>query len=348
MKNFPRLDNPVTPVFVVLSLAALALSGMRPVFICNEVITRFIRDGVMVLALIIPITAGMGLNFAIVVGAICAQVGLILAIDYQLGGLESLVLIIVVGVSLSILLGYLIGLCLNRARGREMITTILIGFLATGMYQLIFMVGYGTIITPHNREIMLSRGIGIRNMVDLDLFRNLLDSIWVFRLGEIEVPLFMLLIVCLMAMVVKYILHTRLGRHFAAVGFSGDRVEAIGLDPRLIRIKAIILSTVIACLGHIIFIQNIGMLNVYTAHLNTDIFSCAALLAGGATVSRAKVRHALIGIVLFHTLFVVSPQAGQNLFGNPALGEYFRSFVAYGTIAVALILNTREKASACD
>jgi simple sugar transport system permease protein len=342
MQGLLRHYNPVTAIFVVLSLTALAVSGMRPVFVCNEVITRFIRDGVMVLALIIPITAGMGLNFAIVVGAICAQVGLILAVDYQLGGLESLALIMIVGVALSILLGYMIGLCLNRARGREMITTILIGFLATSMYQLIFMVGYGTIITPRNPEMMLSRGVGIRNMVDLDRFRNLLDSIWVLRFGEIEVPLFMLLVVCFMALVVNYTLHTRLGRHFSAVGFSGDRVEALGLDPRLIRIKAIILSTVIACLGHIIFIQNIGMLNVYTAHLNTDIFSCAALLAGGATVTRAKVRHALIGIVLFHTLFVVSPQAGQNLFGNPALGEYFRSFVAYGTIAVALILNAKN------
>jgi hypothetical protein len=28
--------------------------------------------------------------------------------------------------------------------------------------------------------------------------------------------------------------------------------------------------------------QNIGMLNAYAAHLNTDIFACAALLAGGA------------------------------------------------------------------
>lgn len=343
-----RCSNPVTPIFLVLSLVALALSGMRPVFVCNEVITRFIRDGVMVLALIIPITAGMGLNFAIVVGAICAQVGLILAVDYQLSGATGLMLIAVVGVSLSVLFGYLIGLCLNRARGREMITTILIGFLATGIYQLIFMVGYGTIITPHNQAMMLSRGIGIRNMVDLDLFRNLLDSIWVFRVGEIEVPLFMLLLVIAMALIVQYLIHTRLGVHFSAVGYHGDKVEQLGLDARRIRIKAIIISTVIACLGHIIFIQNIGMLNVYTAHLNTDIFSCAALLAGGATVARARVHHALIGIVLFHTLFVVSPQAGQNLFGNPALGEYFRSFVAYGTIAVALVLNTRRKDSTYD
>lgn len=343
MGSLARRCNPVTLLFVILSLAALTVSGMRPVFVCNEVITRFIRDGVMVLALIIPITAGMGLNFAIVVGAICAQVGLVLAVDYRLPGTESLLLIVTVGVSLSIVFGYLIGLCLNRARGREMITTILIGFLATGIYQLIFMVGYGTIITPHNTDMMLSRGIGIRNMIDLEHFRNLLDSIWVIHLGEIEIPLFMFLVVCGMAATVKYILHTRLGKHFAAVGFRGDRVEQLGLDCNRIRIMAIILSTVIACLGHIIFIQNIGMLNVYTAHLNTDIFSCAALLAGGATVSEARVRHALIGIVLFHTLFVVSPQAGQNLFGNPALGEYFRSFVAYGTIAVALVFNLQRR-----
>lgn len=343
VESLARRCNPVTLLFAVLSLAALSVSGMRPAFVCNEIITRFIRDGVMVLALIIPVTAGMGLNFAIVVGAICAQVGLVLAVDYQLAGSESLLLIAAVGVTLSVILGYLIGLCLNRARGREMITTILIGFLATSIYQLVFMVGYGTIITPHNTEMMLSRGIGIRNMVDLQHFRNLLDSIWLVHLGEIELPLFMFLVVCGMAATVKYILHTRLGRHFAAVGFRGDKVELLGLDSSRIRIMAIVLSTVIACLGHIIFIQNIGMLNVYTAHLNTDIFSCAALLAGGATVSEARVRHALIGIVLFHTLFVVSPQAGQNLFGNPALGEYFRSFVAYGTIAVALVCNLQRK-----
>lgn len=334
--------NPVSLLFVVLSLAALSLSGMRPVFVANEVITRFVRDGVMVLALIIPIRAGMGLNFAVVVGAICAQVGLIVAVDYRLGGESGLALIAVFGLGLSLICGYLIGICLNRVRGREMITTIIIGFLTTSVYQLIFMVGYGTVITPNNTEMMLSRGIGIRNMVDLEKFRNLLDTIWLVRFGELEAPIFMILVVLLFAGLINYLLHTRLGRQFDAVGCQGDRAEMVGIDCDRVRVRAIILSTLIACCGHIIFIQNIGMLNVYTAHLNTDIFSCAALLAGGATVHHARVRHALIGIFLFHTLFVVSPQAGQNLFGNPALGEYFRSFVAYGTIAVALTFNAEK------
>lgn len=345
VQGFSKQINPVTILFLLLSITAFHFSGMRFPFVVGEVITRFVRDGVMVLALIIPITAGMGLNFAIVVGAICAQVGLIIAVDQQLTGGLGLIVITGIGVTLSVITGFLIGLCLNRTRGREMITTIIIGFFTTSIYQLVFMVGYGTIITPVNPEILLSRGIGIRNMIDLVSFRNLLDKIWLIRIGDIDIPLFMVMLVLLAGLLVKFLLHTPMGIQFRAAGSIGNKVELVGISPDLVRIRAMICSTVIACFGHIIFIQNIGMLNVYTAHLNTDIFSCAALLAGGATITRARVRHAFLGIILFHSLFIVSPQAGQNVFGNPALGEYFRSFVAYGTIAVALVLSYRDQQS---
>jgi simple sugar transport system permease protein len=188
---------------------------------------------------------------------------------------------------------------------------------------------------------MLSRGIGIRNMVDLAEYRNTIDKMWMLKLGNIEIPLFMILIVIVFALIVTYIMNTRLGQQFKAVGESIEKAESIGINAASVRKKAIIISTVIACFGQIIFLQNVGMINVYTAHLNTDIFSCAALLAGGASIKKAKVRNVFIGIVLFHTLFIVSPQAGQNLFSNAALGEYFRSFVAYGTIAFALIMNIK-------
>lgn len=340
-----RHISPVSTIFILLSVLGLLLSGMRPTFVLNEVIIRFIRDGVMVLALVIPINAGMGLNFAIVVGAMCAQVGLVLAVDLQLSGFSGLFFISVVGIALSLVLGILIGLCLNRVKGKEMITTIMIGFLATSIYQLIFMVGYGTVIHPHNQEMMLSRGIGIRNMIDLQGFRNILDNLWLLHLGEIEIPVFMIILVLLFAGLVHYIMQTRLGRQFIIVGLSDRKAEMVGIHTDGVRLKAIVLSTVLACCGHIIYIQNIGMLNVYTAHLNSDIFSCAAILAGGATIFRAGIANALLGVLLFHSLFIVSPQAGQNVFGNPALGEYFRSFVAYGTIAFALIMHRQVTAA---
>lgn len=337
-----RQFNIVPLFFLLISFVALWLSKMSIGFVLNEVITRFVRDGVMVLALIIPITAGMGINFAITVGALCAQVAIILSVDFQIPGFQGLLFILVLGGILSVVTGLLIGIALNRVKNREMITTMIIGFLTTSIYQLVFMVGYGTVIKPDNQEIMLSRGIGIRNMIDLELYRNLVDHIWFFRIGGLDIPFFMISVVCGFAVMVKYCTMTRLGKQFRVISESHEKATQLGINVDSVRIKAIVASTLLACMGHVIYVQNIGMLNVYSAHTNTDIFSCAALLAGGATITRAKVSHAFAGIFLFHSLFIVSPQAGQNLFGNPALGEYFRSFVAYGTIAFALIMNYRK------
>jgi len=102
--------NAVPLVFALLSVVALHYSQLGTVFVANEVVTRFIRDGVMVLALVIPVNAGMGLNFAITVGAMAAQVGLILAVDRGLQGASGLLAIAAIGLGLSLLFGYLIGM----------------------------------------------------------------------------------------------------------------------------------------------------------------------------------------------------------------------------------------------
>jgi len=69
-------------------------------------------------------------------------------------------------------------------------------------------------------------------------------------------------------------------------------------------------------------------------------FAIAALLVGGATARKASIWQALLGVLLFHMLFVVSPGAGQAIIGIPQIGEYFRVFVAYGVIGVALALHS--------
>ena len=67
-----------------------------------------------------------------------------------------------------------------------------------------------------------------------------------------------------------------------------------------------------------------------------SLFAIAALLVGGASIQKATNTQAILGVILFHTLFIVAPQAGTQLFKNPQLGEYFRVFVAYGVMAVSL------------
>jgi len=340
-----RRINPMPLIFLCLAITGWYCSGMSGVFVINETITRFIRDGVLVLALLVPITAGMGINFAISIGAISAQIGILAVIILQIPGMPGLLLGSLMALIIAILLGYLLGRILNRVKGKEMITTIIIGFLANGLYQLIFLLGYGTLIKPINQEILLSRGIGIRNMVDLIAFRNLMEQIWLCSIGSIKLPWFMICLVLFLCLTVACFMNTRTGQKFRLVGEDMAKAAALGIDADAVRIQAMMVSTVLACLGQILFLQNMGMLNVYTAHRQSDIFAAAALLAGGASIKQARVRHVILGIFLFHSLFIVSPQAGQNLFGNAALGEYFRSFIAYGTIALALVLNQNRAGS---
>ncbi len=103
------------------------------------------------------------------------------------------------------------------------------------------------------------------------------------------------------------------------------------------------LSTVLAGLGQIISLQNIGSFATYSAHDTVATYAIAALLVGGATVKQAKVHNVFLGLLLFHALFIVAPQAGNQIFGNPVYGEYFRVFVSYGVIAMALILNAWDR-----
>ena len=48
-------------------------------------------------------------------------------------------------------------------------------------------------------------------------------------------------------------------------------------------------------------------------------------------------------LILFHTLFIVAPLAGKELFGNAMIGEYFRVFVSYGVIAMSLAMHAWKK-----
>lgn len=82
---------------------------------------------------------------------------------------------------------------------------------------------------------------------------------------------------------------------------------------------------------------------VNTVHGQVGLFAVASLLVGGASVDKASWKEALIGTFLFHLLFIISPLAGQNLMDNAQIGEYFRVFVAYGVIGIALLLHAWEK-----
>ncbi len=339
-----RLGRWSVPIlFAVLCLSGILVAKITPSFLLGEMMVRVGRNSVLVMALLIPILAGLGLNFGIVIGAMAGQAAAILIVHWKLAGIVGFGAAWLLATPIAILLGVATGILFNRAKGREMVTGLIAGFFANGLYQLVFLFALGSLIPFHDPDMLLPQGNGLRNTIDLTGIQYAIDDLVRVQIPVegrmLRVPVVTYAVVAGFCVFTVLFLRTRLGQQLRAMG-QDDHVAAIaGIPVERNRIIATVLSTVFASWGQLLFLQNIGTLNTYNSHEQVGMFAIAALLVSGATVSHATVAQALLGTVLFHTLFVVSPLAGKALAGDAQIGEYFRVFVAYAVITVALVLH---------
>ena len=333
------LDNLVSIIFLVVSFLAIPVSGLSAHHIIAEILTRIGRISFLVFALILPIMAGMGINFGMVLGAMAGQIGLIFAMDWSIGGIYGLVFAAGIGMPISILLGIVAGSVLNRARGREMVTSYILGFFFNGIYQFFVLYILGSVIPMHNKAIMLSRGYGVRNTLELAPVRQILDTAIPLTIAGFKIPLLSYLIIIALCFFIVWFRKTKLGQDMRAIGQNQTVALASGIAVERTRIISIVISTVLACIGQIIILQNMGNISTYNAHDQTGFFAAAAILVGGASVNKASIKNVFIGIILLHFLYIVTPMAGQNLFDSAMIGEYFRQFSGYAAIALSLVMH---------
>jgi simple sugar transport system permease protein len=340
-------------IFILISAAAIPLSGFSATYLVQELLIRIGRNSFLILSLLIPIMAGMGLNFGMVLGAMAGQIGLIFVSDWAIVGIPGIVLAMIIGTPIAVALGLLCGSVLNRAKGQEMVTSYILGFFINGIYQLVVLYFMGWLIPIGNPALVLSRGYGIRNAVSLMGLRTILDKlipleigpldVGTFHIDAVNVPAATYLVIAAFCLFIIWFRRTKLGQDMRAIGQDRVVADSAGIPVDRTRVIAIVISTVLACYGQVIYLQNMGTLNTYNSHDQAGMFSIAALLIGGASVSRAGIGNVFLGVVLFHLMFIVAPMAGKNLMGQAQIGEYFRVFVSYGIIAVALVLHAWKR-----
>ena len=336
------LNNIVPIMFIVIGIIGIVFSGFSGTAIANEMMTRLSRNSFLVISLLIPIMAGMGLNFGMTLGAMAGQIGLIFITEWGIVGIPGMVLAAIISTPISILLGWWCGKILNLAKGREMVTSYIIGFFVNGIYQLVVLFMMGVVI-PIKSEILLPRGYGIRNTVNLIGIRKCLDNLIPLKIAGVSIPLATFLVIAVLCVFILWFKKTKLGQDMRAVGQDMEVARAAGIKVEETRIISIIIGTVLAGYGMISYLQNMGTLNTYNSHNQIGMFSAAALLVGGASVDKANIRNVFLGVILFHLMFYVAPYAGKNLIGEAQLGEYFRVFVSYGVITLALVLYEMRK-----
>lgn len=393
------LDNIVTIIFWVFIIVGFMLAkGVTINWFLNELCNRFYRNAFLVLSLIIPVIAGLGLNFGIVVGAIAGQLAIIGVRYFDIGGIGGFWLCMLIALPIAVLFGWLTGTLYNKTRGQEMIASLIVGYFGNGVYMFIVLFLIGAVIPVRPGHPMILPGdVGVRMTVDMgsikyaleDLVRVpfayfiaacaalfLLYLIWSQFLRKLKpgqerlslvkfilyavlsagilvlfiiniatkgpltmvgkVPLMTILMVVLLAVFTKWLMTTKLGQDFRSCGQNQYIAESNGINVDRTRIIATIISTVLAAWGMIIYLENMGTLNVYTAHTQIGFFAVAAILVGGASVSKATISQAIMGTLLFQSMFILSPEIGQAVFGQAILGEYFRTFMVYGVIGLAL------------
>lgn len=336
-------NNTVPLMFIIICVVCIPISGFSPGYLLNEIVTRLGRNAFLILSLLIPIMAGMGLNFGMTLGAMAGEIGLIFVADWQIWGIPGIILAMIISIPISILLGLFCGKMLNMAKGREMVTSYIISFFMNGLYQLVVLYMMGSIIPIIHSSIKLPRGYGVRNTVSLLHMRQYLDNLLAIHIGGVKIPVLTLIIIALLCLFIIWFRKTKLGQDMRAVGQDMDVAGDAGIKVERTRIIAIIMSTVFAGLGMVIYLQNMGNISTYSSHTQIGMFCIAALLVGGASVDRASIGNVFLGVILFHLMFIVAPKAGATITGDSMIGEYFRVFISYGVITVALIMYETKK-----
>ncbi len=457
-------DNKVILMFVVLSIACILISGANISYVAGEVFSRFGRNTCLVLALIIPCMAGLGMNFGIVVGAIAAQISIFWVVHWGFTGIIGMLLCVLMSTPMAIFFGWLLGKLFNKTKGAEMIAGLVLGFFAAGLYRLFTLYIIGGVI-PFDDPNLLDRGFGLRNAFDLTgnlkyavddisflttasvlsivflisavvlflhdkkmgidskkqftnkliagvivlavsvaakfvpflneifgknrlilangilygsigalvyaaamyfvkkpakgtkAFNNLMTIagvaivLFVSNLipgvnkvyRSVRIPSMTYALIAFFAFFNNWLVNTRLGQNMRTVGQSRSVATSAGIDVDKTRIIATCISTVLAAWGQLIFLQNLGTFNTVQQQDNVGLYAVAAILVGGANVQKATNKQAIIGVILFHTLFVVAPLAATELVGDSAISEYIRMFFSYGVIAVSLAMHASKK-----
>lgn len=346
IKNKFSTRHLVPIMFMVICLIGYILSGAQIGFITSELANRLVRNTFLVLSLIIPIIAGMGINFGIPLGAMAAQVGLIFSQDLGFKGLLGILVAAVIALPIAIILGIFSGNVLNRAKGREMITSMMLSFFMLGVYMLVIMFLTGPVIPIRDKSMLLSSGVGIKNSITLTT-AGALDNALKYRIQiplghdqiKFDIPVLTIFIIGLLCVFITYFKKTKLGQNMRAVGLDQDVANNSGLNSDKIRVKSIVYSTVLAAFGQLIYLQNIGTLATYAGLDQAALYAAAALLVGGASILKASIVNAIVGTALFHLMFIIMPLAGKEVTGDAMVGEFLRTFISYAIVTISLIVH---------
>ena len=112
--------------------------------------------------------------------------------------------------------------------------------------------------------------------------------------------------------------------------------ESVGINVDKMRIIGTVFSTVLGAVGILVYSQSYGFMQLYTAHRQMGFIAASAILIGGASTSRCKISHVLIGTFLFQGVLTLGMPVANVLVPGSTISETLRILISNGIILYAL------------
>lgn len=324
--GLPRL------IMIVFLLLAVNLLQIPFSLTISQCIVRVGINMVLALAMLPSIRSGIGMNFALPLGIVCGLLAGMISLENNFTGLFGILAAMMISIVFSTIVGFLYGLLLNRVKGSEMMVGTYMGFSVVSLMCIAWMV-----LPFRNTGLRWPMGNGLRMTITLEQwYDRALNNLWMFRIGQVEIPTGLLLICALFCFAAHLFCRSRAGMRMMAAGSNPNFSKFNGVDADRQRIAGSILSTILGGIGIIIYAQGFGFYQLYTAPLMMAFPAVAAVLIGGATASRITVANVVVGTVIFQSILSIAAPVASAIFPEGNLSEVFRTIISNGIILYAL------------
>ncbi len=333
--GWPRI---IIGLFLLALFIAAPFFGVRLDTSLNDVIVRFGMSAIMVLSMVPMIQSGCGLNFGVPVGLVAGMMGAVVSLEFNLTGMPGVALAIVIGLIVAAVFGFFYGVLLNHVKGDEMIIATYVGF------SFVFFMNMMWLILPFKNPASVQgfKGEGLRVTISVEeyWYHQISDIFKITFSKYLTVPTGMLIAFAIMAFLVWLFFKTKTGTAVTAVGSNPDFARASGISIDKMRIISVMLSTMIAAVGMVVYQQSFGFIQMYNSPLAFVFPSVAAILLGGASVNKASISNVIIGTLLFQGILTMTPSVINSAISID-VSEIIRIIVTNGLIVYALTRKAR-------
>ena len=321
---------------IIIALFLLSMYLISPFIGINlktamgDTLVRFGMNAILVLSLVPMIQSGTGLNFGMPLGVEAGLLGAVISIELQLTGIAGFLGAILFSIPFAILFGWLYGYILNKVKGGEMMIATYIGFSSVAIMCIMWLV------LPFKSQDMIWAygGEGLRTTISVENYwHRVLDKF--LHIPSDILPLGEIFCFVVLGAIIWIFFRTKTGYAMKAVGTNDKFAKATGIDIDKIRIKSVMMSTVIAAIGIVVYQQSFGFVQLYLAPFYMAFPAIAAILIGGASVNKATILNVIVGTFLFQGILTMTPTVVNNIIQTD-MSETIRIIVSNGMILYAL------------